>query len=569
MQLFKTLTLTIALTLSPTIALAQEAGCQSCLKTASGLFSRGDNAGAAKVLNEWQAKCPQNLQLLLMLNTVLSRMPGEKARALEAAEKACILAPNNMLAHFQKAMTLMVMQQGPAAAKEFQRVVDLDPTSYEAWSALSELLGAQGDSQGAKAAADKALQLSPSARQSQLNAINSKNRMGNVQGVKQEISKISDDPNTARENLLIVGEEAFRLGYFEEAAACIAQVQNKYPDAPQVRITLPLALIESGKAVTMGPDSKTTSTRSKGNTGNSGTTGSADYEALLGLNAVSNGDLEGGEKIIEKAAAADPGDSIVLLASGQLAYRLGHYRAALEKFNDALSKNKSLSLARLFVAQTSLAQGDWKEAISQARECQAKASGFKVSADAIELIARIRDSEDNGNNVPNLKAELQNLGPKTCDTSQADAENALGELALKDKDPGRARQLFSAAKDHYPGGFAGRIGLGRVALSEGDYETANKELDQAIARAPGSIEALSLKAVALAATNDAGGAFALLNKIDQEGELPAATCIDLGKAFQKVNQNKLAATYYKKALQAGLTGNTLQQTKDALKAVGP
>jgi tetratricopeptide (TPR) repeat protein len=558
--------LTVALTALCTLAQppcgaagpADDPGCRTCLQSASGLFARGDNQGAAKILTEWQARCPNNLQLFLMLNTVLMRMPDGKKRALDAAEQACAIAPTSMLAHFQKAMTLMTLQQGSAAAREFQRVVELDPTSYEAWLALSELLGAEGKSQAAKVAEEHAAQLSPSARRSTLSSLASKDRAGNIQAFKQEVAKILDDPSTAPETLLIVGEEVFKLGYFEQSAQALGQAKSKYPDAPQIKSLLPYALFEAGK---FSQSAQLIAT-------DKSTAGGATQLAISGMDALASGDIDAAQKQIEKATAAGENQGIIYLAQGYLAMQSGRYKEAIEKLSDALAKNAALTVAKIYIAQANLDLGDLKEAIAQAKESQQKASGLKVRAEAIELIARVRDFEDSGTNIAALKSELAAFAPSLSVKDQALASVALGELALKNKDPGRAKDFFNSALGHMAGLVAARVGLARAALLEGDDKAALVELDQALALAPGNIDGLSIKALAQVESGDLAGAEGLLARATGEGELPTATCLALGKAYQKAGQNKEAVKYLKLAMQAGVSGSALEQAQEALTSLG-
>jgi tetratricopeptide (TPR) repeat protein len=544
--------------LAATAASAEDPGCRACLQSASGFFARGDNEGAAKLLTQWQAKCPNNLQLCLMLNTVLMRMPDGKKRALAAADQACTIAPTSMLAHFQKAMTLMQLQEGPAAAQEFQRVVQLDPTSYESWLALSELLGAQGKSAAAKDAESHAAQLSPSARRSTLTSLASKNRAGNIQGLKQEVMTIVDDPNTAPETLLIVGEEVFKLGYFEEAAAALGQARSKYPEAPQVKTLLPCALFECGKI----------SDSFKSNAGDKGTTGGTIQQAISGMDALASGDYDAGKNLIEKASSAGENQGIIYLAQGCLAMHDGRYKEAIESFSDALKKDANLTVAKVYIAQNNLALGDWKEAISQARESQQKASGLKVRADAIELVARLRDGEDNGTNIAALKSELIAFAPRLSVKDQSISDTALGELAIKNKTSGRAKEYFNSALAHMAASVSAVVGLAQVALLEGDAKSALDQANHALALAPGNIDGLSFKAVAQLENGDMAGAAAALAKAVAEGELPPATYLLLGQTYQKAGQKKEAEHYLKQAMQAGLSSTDLEQAKASLTGLG-
>lgn len=388
-----------------------------------------------------------------------------------------------------------------------------------------------------------------------LSTLASKDRAGNIQGLKQEVARLADDPTTTPEALLIVGEEVLKLGYFEAAAGALERARSKYPDAPQVSSLLPFALFEAGK---YDQSAKLLKGKSTG--------GATSKDAIAGMDAIALGDFKTGEKLIDKATGGNPG--MTFLAQGYLALMAGRYKEAIEKFADAQVKNPSLSVAKMYVALCNLEMGDWKEAISQAKDAVPKASGLKVRAEAIELMARLRDGEDNGTSLAALKNELVAYGPLLGPADQVLAKTALAELLLKDKEAGRARELLNSALTLIPSSVQAHIGLGRAALVEGDSKAALDELDKALSQAPGNIDALSLKAIALVDSGNPEGAEAALAKATQEGELPAMTSLALGQAFLKAGAKEKSRQYLKQALVRGLSPAAQSQARDALKNLG-
>jgi tetratricopeptide (TPR) repeat protein len=214
---------------SPNARVPDDAGCPGCLSKASGLFARGNTLEAANYLRQWLPKCPNNLQIHLLLNTILTRLPDTKEEALAVARAATAMAPDSMLAHLQAGMTLLTMGQQNAAAEEFEAVVALDPANHDAWLALSELYGSLNEQDKAKNAAAKAATLSPSARYARTRTISSMNSAGNINGVRNQFKQFLGGSEIPVEGLLGLGEEALNMGYYDEANACFSRVLEQLP----------------------------------------------------------------------------------------------------------------------------------------------------------------------------------------------------------------------------------------------------------------------------------------------------------------------------------------------------
>ncbi|HSQ63203.1 MAG TPA: tetratricopeptide repeat protein [Polyangiaceae bacterium] len=91
---------------------------------------------------------------------VAERRLGHLERAKQAAFGALALAPASAVSHLEMASVLLAAGDS-AAATHARRAGELDPSSSRAFAVLAEALIAAGNREGARAAIDRALQISP------------------------------------------------------------------------------------------------------------------------------------------------------------------------------------------------------------------------------------------------------------------------------------------------------------------------------------------------------------------------------------------------------------------------
>lgn len=535
---------------------ADDAGCPGCLSKASGLFARGNTLEAANYLREWLPKCPNNLQLHLLLNTILTRLPDTKEEALAVAKAATAIAPDSMLAHLQAGMTLLTMADQSAAAEEFETVVALDPGNHDAWLALSELYGSLNEQDKAKTAAAKAATLSPSARYARTRIISSMNAAGNINGVRQQFKQFLAGSEIPTEGLLSLGEEALNMGYYDEANGCFSRVLEQYPQSKVAQFKQQLSLYLAG-------DAQAALAGLKANKKNNAQLNSQAL-ALEALCCLSTGDLTGASTIVAKLSALNSSEPLSNFAEGYLAYKEGHYKKALSSLNSAANKDKSLFPAQLIAAKINLKQGEVIEATSQAHELR-KISGLMPQALALELSCRLRQDDLDKSNLAALKTDALRLCQNLSDNNQCNKAAlylALGRLALAEGNLGDAKSCFAKAENNSPDEEL-ELALAALAAKEGNISGEQEALEKALELAPGDIEALSKLGIILAKAGQTK-AEELLTKALSEGDPSAQAAFALANIKLKNGNLEEAQKLFKRSLENGLTGPDKQLAKDTL-----
>jgi len=530
-----------------------DAGCPGCLSKASGLFARGNTLEAANYLREWLPKCPSNLQIHLLLNTILTRLPDTKDEALAVARAATAIAPDSMLAHLQAAMTLLTMGEKSEAVKEFEAVVALDPGSHDAWLALSELYGALNEQEKAQNAAAKAATLSPSARYSRTRTISSMNGAGNINGVRNQFKQFLSGSEIPVEGLLGLGEEALNMGYYDEANNCFSRVLEQYPQSKTALFKQNLSLFLAGNA---------SATLAGLKNSHKGTQNSQSELALETLCYLSLGDLSKARDTSTKLSNAN--EPLTSFATGYLAYKDGDYKKARSALNTAAEKDKSLFPAQLIAAKINLKQGDTIEAVSQARDLR-KVSGLIPQAVALELTARLKQDDLDKNNLATLKAEAQRLCQSASEKEQQSRTAlcvALSRTALNEGNLADAKNYLAKAQAT---GHDEEIDLTAAAISEKESNAALQEeaLEKALSQAPGDIEALSKLGIILAKAGQARGE-ELLTKAISEGDTNPHAAFALANCKLKSGNIEEANKLFKQSLDSGLSGPDKQIAKDKL-----
>jgi tetratricopeptide (TPR) repeat protein len=547
---------------------ADEPGCPGCLTSAAGLFARGNTLQAADLLRSWKEKCPSNVQLRLLLNTILMRLPNTASEALQVAQEACELAPDSTLAHFQCAMTLLTMGRAPEAAAKFEQVVALDPANYEAWLSLSEIYGGAADSDKARLAQAKAASLSPSTRSARTRTITSLHRAGNSKGVQAEVKRLFGE-SLEPEFFLGLSDELMNIGYFQEAGQCLeryldqskSQQQGSCSAAPGILLNLALCHYLDGNygqaSKVLAPLQKDRPSKGKSASSSAGSEG----QALAALLAMQAGDLSGAEKAIEPNSP----DKLMQLAAGELAMRQGNYKAAREHFNNS-NQEKRLAVSRLRLAEIALKSGDTMDAISSATDLS-KINGLRVEALSLAIKGRLRQDELDKDSLQSLVTEITRLtasdGEQSGRAGLAYAHSALA-LAAMTNDIGRAKQEIDRALAINPNNYEVQLANARINEKLGRPAEAKAALEKALNLAPGDIEGLSQLGLLLSQDNDER-AESLLTRACQEGEPGARYTFALARLLEKKGKPAEAAKLFERSLEGGLSGPDMLMARDSLK----
>lgn|GEM_PF-627296 len=535
-------------------------GCPACLSTGSSLFAKGKNLEAAEYLRGWLEKCPNNLQLRLILHTVLMRLPKSKDEALAVAKQAIAIAPDSMLAHLQAAMTMLTMGNTTGAATEFEKVVAIDPTNYDAWLSLSDLYAGLNEGTKAQEAAAKAVSLSPSNKQARVSTLLTMSRAGNVSGVHNQFKQLLNSADVPIEGYIDIGDQALNLGFYQEASQFFNRFCEQFPKSSTARYKQLLAMYLNGdnQACLDGLIEDANNLRVSDST-----------SALLALEAMCNvtgGQLGKARDLVNTANMIDGKQALVPFAQGYLAYKDGNYRDARGALTSSGNKEKSLFPAKLLVAKIILKNGDALESAAAAHELR-KIPGVESQALALELQAALREEELNKSSLANLKTEvgraLAALSESNSEKTKRAALNlALLRYALFENNIGEAKTFLSKAV------AANRdediiLAEADIALAEGNQQAAQDALEQALLIAPGDIEVLSQLGIILSKAGQSRGETLLL-KAAGEGTLNAQASFALAGLMEKKGKTTEAEKLFRHSLENGLTGPDKLIARDAL-----
>lgn len=462
----------------------EDPGCRDCLKNATKLFAAGKTEEAIETLKAWQDRCPNSLQMQLLLNTMLLRDPKGKDQALKAAQRACQIDQNSMPAHLQAAMTYTMMGDMAQARLEYERVVEIDPSNYDGWMALAEIYGTLHETDKENEAKNKAQNLDPKARAARIQMVQNLDRAGREKSAREELAKLVADNGIPAEAFMAIGENAMAMGYFSEAAACFDRFIAAHNSGPGA--TKPLSLLTMSHY--FAQDGKCNETLSK--LKRQGSDSHASYMALEGLMALDRGEFETGKNFIQQAGLDTQSDAVVAYALGRLALKDGQYKTAIEKLEDAARLNPAMRASKLWVALANYKDGDYIESMSICRDCT-KIKDLAGRAQALELRAKLKDGNSTKQNLSELLQSVETA--QRVRSEDSDANLALGYYDLFAKDMGSARERFNKTLEKSPACEDAMIGLAQISKKEGNTDGTSEMLKKALKIAPGDREALDLE----------------------------------------------------------------------------
>ena len=229
-----------ASTIVPVVKKPDDPGCRTCTQEAASMFARGDVEQAQRLLREWSPKCPSSAQLHLLLSTILIRS-GNHEEAEKESGIAATLNPSLLAAHLQHALTLQALNRNTQAAAEFEKVVQLDPSSYEAWVALSSLYRQLREDEKATDAAAKAADLDPHARALKMGTLLNLKKAGKFEQARLEVKRLLAAQSTTPEFAEELAREALLVGGYDEALDGAAKDIAAHPNSPAPLFTSALA----------------------------------------------------------------------------------------------------------------------------------------------------------------------------------------------------------------------------------------------------------------------------------------------------------------------------------------
>lgn len=536
---------------SKSSASKDDPGCRECVAKAASLFAQGKLADTAGLLRSWKDRCPNNSQLFLMLSSVLVRVPGQQQEAMEAARTASSIAPESVAANTQYALTLMALEDSAEAARVFEKVVKLDPSSYEAWSSLSNLYAKLHDEEKSKSAASKAACLEPQTKMSRLRQLRSLEKAGRISELKGEFRKMFSDPDLEPEFFIELGKESMSMGLYDEASQALTKATTTYPDAPALLESLAQSQLWARKyAASIQTADKILAAHPK----------HANALAIKAIASIHAGDLPEARRCSEAASQRQSEAPLVLLAVAWTKSRDGDYAEALKNVQLAISKDSTMKPARVLLAQIYFKLGQTDEALGEARElgrCKA------LAAKALGLESRIRAGSSNAED----KAESSKLAVKASGLDKADPEALLAMAALDN-----AEQKFDAARasandliSAEPGNGEAYLALARAARGANNLDEERKMLQKCLTVAKDDADASYLLGKAMLDVGQAKEAVAPLRAALRAKPESPVVAFALASALDKSGDSTAAVEYFKLSLSSGLKGPDQTVAQDSLK----
>ncbi len=354
-------------------------GCRDAVAKAATLFAANKNSDAADLLRSWSSKCMHNAQLHLLLSTILLRLGKAQVEAEAEAKIACDIAPNSTAAHMQHALTLMAMDKTSQAKDEFERITQIDPTSYDAWSTLSELYGRLNQMDKAKACGEKAAILDPQTRRAKFRTLHSLRTAGKADAIKGELGRLLASDIDPPEYFDQLATEAFSVGAYSETVQAANKALEKYPKSVSALKAKALGQVFSNSLdearttvdlmLNISPDD-------------------IDVMAIKSIILADQGNADESELCLKKVVERNDKRPLYLLAKGKLAWQRNETEEAIKNFEQALAGDETLLVVHSCLADAFIKAGRFEDALSEAKECQRvpglKALGVDYEAKAKE-----------------------------------------------------------------------------------------------------------------------------------------------------------------------------------------
>ncbi|HEY8612075.1 MAG TPA: XrtA/PEP-CTERM system TPR-repeat protein PrsT [Roseomonas sp.] len=375
-------------------------------------------------------------------------MRGDRAAGEAAADRALAIDPNSSEALLRKGGVLMARGATREAADAFSRVIERSPGNVAARLRRAEALMQLGDDSAARRDADAALTTMPGSPPALYVRAMLLARAGEWRAADDDLQRLGAQLSSFPDGFFLQAVTKRALNQQAGAEDAARRHAARRPDDPRGAKLVASMEIEAGRfaaaAATLGrfverPDARP----------------DAELFELLARAQASTGRPREAAEAMARADALAPGnrDTLNRLAAARMA--AGNPAGAAEAASKSLEIDPAQPVVRELLATASLMRGDTTRA----------------------------------------EAELKRLGDR--DRSEAGGVTE-GMIQLTRLDLPGARATLTEVLQDYPNSVLARLGLVRVARSEGALEEAERLLGEVLQREPGNTEALSFLSLAAA-----------------------------------------------------------------------
>ncbi|MDZ4837909.1 MAG: tetratricopeptide repeat protein [Candidatus Melainabacteria bacterium] len=528
--------------------------CVTCVKDASKLFAVNKSMDALKLLKANQANCKTSIRFNLLLSTILLRMPSQAKEAAEAAALAVSLDPSSLPANFQLAICQTASGDRAQALKTYEKVVALDPTNYEAWSALGTMYEDLNDKVKAKSAAAKASILEPDSRTAKVKLAQNMFKQGRDAAVAAELDKLISDDHLEPEFFIPLAKDAIDMLAFNESIRAADRALGAYPKLADVIKTKAKAQFYARKYADGLATISKLEPRSAGDT-----EASAVKAALL----LKLGRTKEAQPYVSKLPN-NPNDELAGLARAYMAQRNGETAEAIEQLENAMRHNQLFAPAHIELARIYLRQGRNDDVIEEAREI-ARSRPYIASGKSFESRLALEEAP------LREKVELALKLAREAVKLNGDDPEALIALALSELKGGKiesAQVSIKKALEIEPGNIDALLAKARLLEGSANSDKRIAALEAIEVIAPGDSEVAFALSQAYCEKGDMTAAIKMLRGKLTESKSDAVVVFALGKACERSGRGKEAAKYYKQSLAEGLKGQRALLAREALQKLG-
>jgi tetratricopeptide (TPR) repeat protein len=496
------------------------------------MLEKGDVSGAIVEFRKAISLDAKYARAYANLGSALSKN-GELNEAIAIFQRALALQPDNTAAHMNLAVALREKGDAAGAAKHLRFVAAREPKNANVQYLLGQTLQQSGDVRGSLEAFENAVRIDPESRDGYY-------ALGVA--LKQwaaSVRKPPQFPASPADDLYARAQEAASQHDLQQAAQLLnkalaqdanhAQAQNLLGFIVGQQGDLPSALIHLGRAVSLRPDFADAhynlgvalwygGPRDKGiselqEAVRLDPASGASY-AFLGTSLREAGQLDDARRNLQCAIALLPSFSSTYIDLGIVYLRAGELEKALGQFEAGIS-----------ISPPAGPVPDWDTAIAATHEAlQAKSD----NAEARNILGLLLGRKGAGGKE--VLAEFREAVRLRPDF--AEAHNNIGLVLAQDSNESAAIVEFREALRIRPDYADAHANLGAALLAT-DTEAAVRELEKAVALAPGSLKGQFNLAVAYGTNPSSGPAKEIpqLRKVIAMAPTFAPARLALGKAL--------------------------------------
>jgi tetratricopeptide (TPR) repeat protein len=377
-----------------------------------------------------------------LASLMLERRQYEQAEAI--AKKVLQSDPKNARAHDVLAEKYLRTQNLPNAVLELQKAIDLDPGQFARYDALGNVYRAANQVEAAETSFKKAVEVEPKSVQARVALSQFHLSQGKTnEAIEAMRMACMLDPKFVPSQLFL-GQIYTRSRNVAEAERVYATLRKNAPNDPQAYQALGIFYMATGqKEKAIAEFQSLAATKPKDISVRAHL-----VDSLIELRRIPEADKQNQEML-----KAHPSDLRFTLAKGRILIARGRYEEA------------RTTLYQTVLAEPKSATGHYYLGVTQ------KALGLSDSAKAsfskaLELSPAMSEAA----------VELADLQISSGDHSSGSYDDAI--------------QLADKALQTAPNSSAAYLASARGALAKGDFEQAQKRLNEALAREPMSLPAL-------------------------------------------------------------------------------